>query len=242
MWRLGVDGVLGGTGENSPEKEKVGGGEKRKLSLPEGSLRGEKGKSMERGASLPLPLPMRFVEKEREGEGLGFRSLELPPPAQNTPKIRLVSPITTLPTSTPPTTFDTLSSIPESSHSRETSSATTIHSQQSPSSSPSLNSSNSSKFPLPLPFASPPLIHLPSRSPLSANKSRISIVGYPSSSGHSRSPATSSIYLSSPSTSTIRPPEEGSLKEKARELSRRCWEEDESFLERRKIASYLGST
>ena len=216
------------------------------MSLPEGSVVPKLGKVMERGGSLPLTLT-GTAEKEKEGEGLGFRTLEIPSSSsssQDPPKIRLVSPNQ----QQTPNQFDTLSSIPETSHSRENS-TTTNH---SPNSSPYLTN-NSSRFPPPLPF-SPPLIHLPSRSPLSTNKSRISIVGYPSSSssGHSRSPAQSSSYLSSPSsTPTIRPPSPstpltpgdiGGLEEKAKELAKKCWQEDEGFLERRKIASFLGST
>jgi len=226
------------------------------MSLPEGSIP-KLGKVMERGGSLPLTLSGTVGEenqKEREGEGLGFRTLEIPSSSQDPPKIRLVSPNQ----QQTPNQFDTLSSIPETSHSRENSTTTTTNPSHSPNSSPSLTN-HSSRFPPPpppLPF-SPPLINLPSRSPLSTNKSRISIVGYPSSSsmtgsGHSRSPAQSSSYLSSPSsTPTIRPPSPsssltpgdiGGLEEKAKELAKKCWEEDEVFLERRKIASFLGST
>ncbi|GAA5975532.1 hypothetical protein JCM11641_004297 [Rhodosporidiobolus odoratus] len=100
------------------------------------------------------------------------------------------------------------------------------------------------------------------RSNQRATISRASIVGYPSShsilSGSSRShppsAAASSVSLVPSVTSVRRPaggkkkreeedevlPEE-ELQEKAKGFARRAWEEDEGFLERRKIAEWLGS-
>ncbi|GAA5910054.1 PH and SEC7 domain-containing protein [Sporobolomyces salmoneus] len=300
LWRLGVDGVLGGTSIDSTGE--------RRPSLPDSTLtprtqQGEEesgeleGIKMTRGGSAPL-------------EGRGRTMM---------PSIKLSSPKRTTNPSLPPATSSPrkhsttdegsleggggLGSIPETSHSRENSAATINSSSPSP-----LLSNGSSTFPLPM---SPPMIPTPSttssssaastvrsRTPKNNNlNSRISIVGYPvpssSSSSSSSVPSpTPSLprYLTSPgssttmsmsknsssssslpltigamtspsqisTTSTIRGNHSPSLspspspstldggedvlEEKAKEFAMKCWNEDEGFLERKKIAEWLGSS
>ncbi|GAA6059042.1 hypothetical protein JCM10212_001267 [Sporobolomyces blumeae] len=169
---------------------------------------------------------------------------------------------------------DVLAAIPEGTHSRENSAATMAR-QPSPSRSPASSpqfSSSPTFATTPTPPVSPPLPMSPPLMPTPSpglgggarsKNSRVSIVGYPSSSLASRSAVTSPTPTSASSTtslqSTLSPssmrrarpldtPEIGEnlseeeLDEKARTCAKRCWDEDETFLERRKIAEWLGSS
>ncbi|GAA5926050.1 uncharacterized protein JCM15063_005194 [Sporobolomyces koalae] len=280
QWRLGVDGVLGGFDQThtatARSEERPSATSSRRPSLPEGKVTGahlDGPASLKLGRNASLPLTFETTDTP---------SIRLSSPNRTNPQ---VAPVSSRQTLSPPSTQIDLSSIPESSHSRENSNATL----------PAVSSESARSFNLPPPVPtlpmSPPMVPTPSSSSMTTGRknaaSRVSIVGYPSTyttlsstgsgSGSPRylispSPPTtsrptsatgsnSSLPLAHPSVSpqpsqhsnsTLRhAPDlqassaveaETALSEKAKELAQRCWDEDEGFLERRKIAEWLGSS
>ncbi|GAA5837679.1 hypothetical protein JCM3766R1_000554 [Sporobolomyces carnicolor] len=295
LWRLGVDGVLGGFDSYSVPSEgdsrtRPAAGERRP-SLPEGKVATTEFEGIKMGRNGSLPT---YPESTLSGRGAS----EMPSIKLSSPKRTPSSTVTSSPNKrqtlilSPHEYADGLGSIPETSHSRENSNATIVSSANQ--NSPRLFNQHSPTFSPPLPPipsmlpTSPPMVPTPStksnRSDKNA-KSRISIVGYPVSSSSSISPTpTLSRHLASPTpssatassskngsttslpltatgasspgqassqysaTSTLRRQDQGTeepfdaLEDKAKELARKCWDEDEGFLERKKIAEWLGSS
>ncbi|GAA5964713.1 hypothetical protein JCM3765_004365 [Sporobolomyces pararoseus] len=188
MWRLGVDGVLlnGNTTTTTTTTT-----DKRRPSLPERITRSNSGGGggeavkMGRNKSLPVSSSSSIRDGNGNGNGNDLPSFKLSSPPSPTTSSSS-SPIKTL------SSNSRMNSIPESTnHSRENSNNTAT---------PSVISS-SPEILLPM---SPPMIPIPSSSSSSSSRrmmnnrqqnSRVSIVGYPSTSNSSPTPSSSTNSL-----------------------------------------------
>lgn len=247
-WKVDSDGVIDPTGNKSPDSNKSTRNSPSLPTLPSQTspsvvLRPDRSISApERSQFSSLPDSPKSLPLLHPVE-LEAPSIDSPVNAMGTPSIRLVTPsvfVNHAMNDDEPSNGEgnspavdglglSLETIEEATHSRESSLA-----PPDPSSS-TLSLDNFGATGLPPSFVS---LSADSSPVLSSRKAmpRQSVVGYPSG----RSPTfLESSQLSIPPDSPL---VSETFEERAKGFAQRCWDEDETFLEPRKIAEWLGST